>query len=195
MGTQPRALPEAFDKTNFPANEERFQDLERFRDEALSAHELARNRMIERSARDWTPFKINDKVWLEAKNLKLPYRSKKMSPKRLGPFNIVEEIGPRAYRLDLPKGWKIHNVFHVSLLSPFKTTDTHGPSYPQPPPDDIEGEEEYEIEGIINHKSLRNGRTRYLIKWAGYNETEWMEEEDLEHAQEILNEYKRDNNL
>jgi hypothetical protein len=151
--------------------------------------------MIERSAKDWKPLKKGDQVWLEAKNLNLPYRSKKIAPRRLGPFTITEEVGARAYRLDLPKGWKIHNVFHVSLLSPYKTTDTHGPSFPEPPPDVIDGEEEYEIEGIINHRTNRRKGTTYLVKWKGYNETQWLEEEDLEHAAEMLQEYKEANNL
>jgi hypothetical protein len=195
MGTQPRALPEAFDKTNFPDNEERFKELQKSRDEALSAHELARNRMIERSDKTWKPFKLGDQVWLDARNLKLPYRSKKMQPKRLGPFKIIELIGLRAYKLELPKGWKIHNVFHISLLVPFHSTEAHGPSHPEPPPDIIGGEEEYEIEGIINHKVKRNGAVEYLVKWLGYDETKWFKEDELEHSQETLEDYKKANGL
>ncbi|KAJ3524273.1 hypothetical protein NMY22_g11070 [Coprinellus aureogranulatus] len=195
MGTQPRALPEVFEKSSFPTNEKRFKHLDRSRNEALAAHELGRNRMIERSAREWKPFKKGDKVWLEARNLKLPYKSKKLAPRRQGPFEIEEEIGLRAYRLKLPEGWKIHNVFHISLLSPFKTTDTHGPSFPEPPPDEIEGEEEYEVEGIINHRPIRTGGMQYLVKWLGYNEKQWLPERELSNAQEYLERYKKANNL
>ena len=120
-----------------------------------------------------------------------------MQPKCLGPFKVIEIIGPRAYHLELPSQWKIHNVFHISLLSPFKTTNTHGPSYPQPPPDVINGEEEYEVEGIINHRVKCNGEKEFLIKYLGYdeNESKWLREDELGNCQEILEEYKVDNGL
>ena len=38
----------------------------------------------------------------------------------MGPFQITEVIGQQAYRLALPEDWKIHPVFHVSLLKDWK---------------------------------------------------------------------------
>ena len=60
-------------------------------------------------------------------------------------------ISPWAYKLQLPEQWKIFPVFHTCLLSPYKATEAHSPSYSEPPPDIIEGEEEYEIEAIMGH--------------------------------------------
>ena len=196
MGIKPQALPEAFDRTDYPSNEERIKSLDKSRTEALAAHELARSRMIERSRRQWKPFRKGQKVWLEAKNLKLPYQSKKIAPKRLGPFEITDEVGSRAYRLALPTQWRIHNVFHASLLSPFKETDEHGTAFSEPPPDIINDEEEWEVEAIIAHR--RRGRGyQYLTHFKGYPSSEdcWLPERNFENAQEILNAYKQRHNL
>src|SRR5258708_5234596 len=97
-------------------------------------------------------FLVGTQVWLEGTHLRLPYQATKLAPKHYGPFKITREVSPVAYQLRLPIAWNIHDVFHASLLSPYRETDTHGPNYSRPPPDLIEGEEEYEVERVINHR-------------------------------------------
>jgi len=63
----------------------------------------------------FSPFKVGNKVWLESKHLKLRYKSKKIAPKREGPFWIIEVLNPLNYRLELPHSWRIHPVIHVTL--------------------------------------------------------------------------------
>ena len=102
-------------------------------------------------------------------------------------------MSPIAYQLYLPVAWNIHNVFHASLLSPYHEMDAHGPNYSRPPPDLIEGEEEYEVERIINHQRTGRARTlQYLIKWIGYPEADntW-EPADQVHAPKLINTYHR----
>ena len=87
---------------------------------------------------------------------------------------------------------KIHNVFHVDLLLPYKETEAYGTPFTRPPPVIDQGEEEYEIESII--KSRRKGRGRklqYLVHWKGYPNADnsWVDEKDL-HAPELLQEFK-----
>src|SRR5271154_1511729 len=61
-------------------------------------------------------YKEGQQVWLDIRNLKTGRPSKKFDVRRTGPFTILEKITPLAYRLQLPLSWKIHPVFHVSLL-------------------------------------------------------------------------------
>jgi hypothetical protein len=49
--------------------------------------------------------------------MKMNYH-KRMTPKREGPFEVEEVLGPVTYQLKLPTTWKIHNVFHAVLLKP-----------------------------------------------------------------------------
>jgi hypothetical protein len=93
-------------------------------------------------------FTKGQKVWLNAKNLMLPYGTIKLAPKRHGPFEIKEVRSLVVYQLTLPPQWKIHPMFHASLLMPYVKTDEHGPNYMRPPPDMIEGEEQYKVEAI-----------------------------------------------
>ena len=72
-----------------------------------------------------TEMKIGDQVWLEGKNLTITGHQK-LSPKYYGPFKITEQISPMAYQLLLPDTMKIHNVFHVDLLMPYKETEAYG---------------------------------------------------------------------
>jgi hypothetical protein len=50
-------------------------------------------------------------------------------PKQYGPYQIIKKINPVAYQLQLPPMMKIHNVFHVNLLSPYKVTEAYGEPY------------------------------------------------------------------
>ena len=150
-------------------------------------------KMMERTTNRTKPFKVNDQVWLESKNLKIPYQSRKLAPKREGPFKIKEVLGPVTYRLILPKQWKIHDVFHACLLTPYKETDLHGNNETRPPPDLVEGNEEYKVEAILSHHLHKNCETTYLIKWKGYDSSEnsWEPESNLTNAEEELDDYKR----
>ena len=56
-----------------------------------------------------------DKVWLNSKYLKTK-RNRKLEAKFLGCFQVLHPVGKQAYKFELPKKWRIHNVFHVFLL-------------------------------------------------------------------------------
>ena len=127
-----------------------------------------------------------------SENLKTTHLTKKLAPKREGPFLVKEVLNPLNYRLSLPKQWRIHPVFHATLLTPYKETEAHGPNFLEPPPDLIEGEKEYEVEAIIGHKKKGRG-LHYLVKWLGYptSDNSWEPEGNLTHAREILSDYKK----
>jgi Chromo (CHRromatin Organisation MOdifier) domain len=114
-------------------------------------------------------WKTGQLVWLEGKNLPLPYRTAKLAPRRHGPFKIIKIISPVAVQLELPAQWSIHPVFHTSLITAYTEMPSHAPNFTQPPPDLIDGEAEYEVEQIHSHQTWGQCKTlQYLIKWKGY---------------------------
>jgi len=115
----------------------------------------------------------------------------KLAPRWYGPFKVAAKISDVAYRLKLPDTWNIHNVFHASLLTPYKETDKHGLNFLELPPDLIDGEEEWEIEKILRHRTYRK-KKQYLIRWKGYTPAHdsWINESGL-HAPELLADYKK----
>ena len=163
-----------------PALENRLLSLQEARKEALAAHETAQRIMREWNFKTFSPWKVGNKVWLETINLCLQYLCKKLSPKRLGPFEITQVLSLLVYHLKLPPTWKIHDVFHTGLLSPFKQTDMHGPSFSTPPLTLIGSDEEYKVEAIISHKGSP-GHRKYLTAWKGYpsSENTWEPESNL----------------
>ena len=145
------SIPVTFEHTKFPSIEDKMKNLIKDREEALAAHELARTRMAERRKSTFIPFKVGDQVWLDSRNLKTNHH-KKIGPKREGPFEIEEKLGPLTYQLKLPPTWKIHNVFHAVLLQQYNETETYGNNFSRPPPELLEGEEVYEVEDILKHR-------------------------------------------
>ncbi len=168
--------------------ESRVQTMTKNRADAVRAL----NKVANQKGPPLAQFHLREQVWLDASHLKLPHQKAKLTPKCLGPFKIIQEISPVAYRLELPPNWRIHNVFHASLLTPYHETTAHGPNFTRPPPDLIDREEEYEVEQIVAHRQFgRSKRLQYLIKWKGYPESDntW-EPADQVHAPELIKHYQ-----
>ena len=71
-------------------------------------------------------FEVEDRVFLKLSPWKGVVRFGKRSPRYIGPFDIVERIGPVAYRLDLPEELsRVHNVFHISMLRKYISDPSH----------------------------------------------------------------------
>nr|ABG38270.1 hypothetical protein [Dunaliella viridis] len=152
-------------------------------------------------------FELGDEVLLSSKNLKTlshPNCTPKLLPKWLGPFPIIgkcakphspqndagEEV--LAYKLELPEYMKIHPVFHVSLLKPYRRD---GRVQPPPMPVTVEGEEWFLVEAILDHKdelvevkpktkhspAKHELQRFYHVKWLGMGEEEnsWEPEDNV----------------
>ena len=71
-----------------------------------------------------------------------------MEAKLFEPFRVLHPVGKQAYKLELPKKWRIHNVFHVSLLEQDTTRKERVDKNVTELEFDTGDSEEYEVEAI-----------------------------------------------
>jgi len=109
-------------------------------------------------------------------------------------------IGRLAYKLDIPRHWRVHPVFSVAQLE----TCPEGDPYDRPRPDhpvtvlvkgDSNTQKSYEIDRLLNKRAIKKGRgvsTQYLARWKGYGPEfdEWLTVSALENAQDLINDYE-----
>jgi len=165
-------------------------------EEAKSALNKAKDDMARYYNQRWLPtptYQPGDMVYLDASDISTTRLSRKLSHRRLGPYPIERQISKNAYRLKLPNPMRrLHLVFNVVKLTPAPTDPIVGrrPKLP-PPPELIEGEEEYLVEEILDSKMFC-GRLRFLIKWEGYGieHNTWEYASDV-HAPKCLAEFYR----
>ena len=139
-------------------------------------------------------FKVGDKVWLSSKNIPIvTIGTRKLYPLWLGPFPVTKKVGAVAYQLEIPPHYRLHNTFHVGLLKP--AYDNHAGT-PPPAPVLVEGEDEFEIDTILQHRPITKSRgdknISYRVKWLGYGPeyNSWEPERNIkQHAPETLQEY------
>jgi hypothetical protein len=113
---------------------------------------------------DWEP---GDKVYLSTKNLKNYRPHRKLGNKFEGPFTVLERVG-HGFRLQLPDGSKIHDIFSPDVLKKYPNNPLPGQESAQPPAEAIAGKEEWEVDKIIASKLVR-GRLHYLVSWVGHD--------------------------
>ena len=188
-GYNPRHSPEIPSIINVPRAEELVKNLTDLSKELKKNLESASKKQEEYANRHRIKppeFKANDKVWLNS-SLVLRNKNKKLKPRKLGPFKIIQKVSPVTYKLDLPKKLRIHPIIHVSELEPYYE-DTFGRNQP-PPPVIVNNEEEYEVEKILDKRTYY-GKIQYLIKWKGYpiSESSWEPESNL-NCPELLKDF------
>jgi len=100
-------------------------------------------------------FKVGDRIWLNRRNIGTIRPSQKLDFRRLEPFKIVNVVGESkaAFELKLPNHWRIHPIFHASLLDRYRANKIEGRKQTTPPPPGImNGELEYEVEAVLDSR-------------------------------------------
>jgi len=145
-------------------------------------------------SRQEVKFQVGDEVWLNIKNFWLPEGlSHKFLGPYAGPFKVLEKKLFNTYKLELPENLRFHPTFHVSFLKSI-ARDASRPNREhtsRPPPDLVHNEPKFEVEAVLKSRQLKGREWEYLVKWKGYHsiEASWVNESDMEHAQEVIEEF------
>lgn len=123
-------------------------------------------------------WQVGERVYLSAKNLKSDRPSRKLSDQWKGPYDILEKVG-NSYRLKLPEGSRIHDVFAPDVLTKDPNNPLPGQENPKPGGERIAGQEEYVVEEVLAVKLYR-GILKYRVSWVGHDpDPEWYPASNL----------------
>ncbi len=125
-------------------------------------------------------FKVGDLVLLSTEHFDRRSKdgSKKLEPLFTEPLKVTEVISPVAYRLALPPELqRRHDVFHVSMLEPYRSGEARFPGRETPAvacrlqgADSTPGKY-FEVEAFLDSRKVES-RIQYLVKWVGYPDSE-----------------------
>ena len=176
---------------------------EKFVKEMKERHEEARaalvksqekmKRQADRNRKEVEEYRVGDKVLISTKDFskKLMKRvTKKLTEKFIGPYVVRKIVSENAVELELPASLRIHPVVNVRRIVKYRE-QIEGQKIP-PPPVEVAGKKEYEVEEILDRQE-RRGKTKYLVKWKEYmaEKNIWERLENLKNAMEKIEEFEK----
>ena len=159
----------------------------------MQSAQEAQRKQANKSRRE-VRYKIGDQVLMLSDNLSS--HKSKLRPNYVGPFKVIKVCSEVLLELDLPPALEIHSRVHVEKLKAFSEDPTRFPTRRQVNRQMAvfgkRKKKEWEVERIVAEREV-DGVMQYLVLWLGWNTTDatWEPEENLEHAQEILAEWRQ----
>ena len=128
---------------------------------------------------------------LNIKNLKQRRFSKKMSHKYVKFFRVKNKIDAQTYRFILFNIYRIHNIFHVSLLKNYhyKKDDKYAKQLTQISKL-IDDKKQWKIEKILDKMNDKKD-IWYKIKWFNWNSkyNQWLHKNEFKNASNLMKKY------
>jgi len=162
---------------------------------ALGKAQEEMRKYTDRKKREGAEFKIGDLVLLSTKELKWHMkgrRSEKLTEQFVRPYKVKSIISANIVELQLPPTVHIHPVVNVSKLQMYKS-QIEGQKATKPAPVIVEGEEEFEVEKILNKRKIRE-KEKFLVRWKGYTvkADTWEDRGNLKNAGKLVEEFERE---
>jgi len=185
-------------KGKYQGAEKFIEKMKEIQEEAKAVLKKAQEEMkkyADRKRVEVNDYKVGDLVMLSTKDLKYQMvrrRTDKLTERFVGPYKMKKVVSSNAVELELPSTVKIHPVVNVSRIRRY-VGQVEGQKKEQPAPVIIEGEEEWEVERILNKQRVR-GKDKYLVCWKGFmaESDTWEGRENLKNAQEAIKEFEKE---
>ena len=127
--------------------------------------------------------------------------NRKLETKFFGLFQVLYLVGKQAYKLKLPKKWKVHNIFHVSMLE--QNTIRKGLVSKKVPELDAGNKDnkKYRVEAICDSAVYANESKPghllglyYLVAWKGYpkEENTWKLLSPVQYLKKLISSFHKD---
>jgi len=197
-GQDPRMGFEMRRKGKYEGVEKFITKIKEIQEEAKAALEKAQEEMkkyADRKRAEVDEYKVGDLVMLSTKDLKYQIarrRTEKLMKRFVGPYRIKKIISSNTVELELSSTVKIHSVVNISRIQRY-IGQVEGQRKEQPAPVVIEGEEEWEVERILNKQQIQE-KDKYLVQWKGFmaESDTWEGKENLKNAEKAVKEYEKE---
>jgi transposase InsO family protein len=164
-----------------------FETLQNLKRARASLQEAAQRQRV-RNALVMRPhqYAVGDEVLLSTENIVLRLASRKLSPKFIGPFRIIELLGKNAVRIEPTGRFKaLKDIVNVEYLRPYNIrTENVGP-----PPHHLSVKpvaveplgEWYQIAEILAHRGRPGQGQQCLVRWEGFDASHdsWVPRRDI----------------
>jgi len=150
---------------------------------------------VNKKRSDIEEYKVEDLVMLNTKDLKYQMvgrRTEKLIERFAEPYKIKKVVSSNMVELELPTTIKIHPVVNVSRIRRYMG-QVEGQRKEQLAPVIIKGEEEWEVERILNKQQVRE-KDKYLVCWKGFTAESdtWKGRENLKNAKKTIKEFEKE---
>jgi len=174
---------------------ERMKRIQREAKAALGKVQKEMKKFTDKRRKEGEEYRVGDLVLLSTKDLKWQMkrrRLEKLTERFVGPYKVKGTISSNVIELELSKSIRIHPVVNVSRVRLFKL-QVEGQKKILPKLVIIEGEKEFEMEKILNKRTVK-GKEKFLVRWEGYTAEEdtWENRENLENAKELVEKFERE---